>query len=696
MTEMPKLPLQMKKLGGGKQFVLRSAKDLQYIDKIDEALWGAVRVNIDSLNGDRKFLTLIDCDKDGVLLPEEVVKSWHWVRDILIDHSILAEDGDTLPIGVINPDSEEGTKIIEAAKRITSENNSALVDLPAVRTTLTDLASGPLKGDGIISEEAVSDPETAELLRDIITCGGGTPNAGGKTGVNAAALEAFLNSASGYLEWLDGNSNSDNLPFGEETATNYAAMAKLREKIDTYFTYCELVSLNQVNMLRFETNPESMPELDISKREDVAGFISGAPIAQPDPGSKLPLTSDRINPAWRDAATHFADIFKVKILTPDKWQEIKQSFVPYEAYLAGKTGSEVEQLGSDKLRRYLERKEADLLTSIIAEDTELGSVINMFESLEKLVLFRIWFFRFLNNYLSLAELFTPNHPSMIQAGSLIIDGYRMDMCIKVNDPAQHKKMAENSNIRIIYLQVSSLAQPAPLKLAVAVTAACGIKRLFIGKQALFIDDSGKQWDAKIIDTLDAPVTLREIIFQPLIKIRDFIKARIEKFSSASLKNVDTQLAKGATAPPAPSSSSGGMMLLGGGIGIAAVGSSLAYLITALCQPKVWQGLLVVLFLFILIMVIPIIIAGIIRLRNRSLARFLEAAGWAVNPVIRLTRKTGRIFTHPPKLPMREISKQEIYEIKERKDSKILEVILIAAIFLITAVAITLILLSRAA
>lgn len=691
---MSKQALQMKKLGGGRQFVLRSAKDLQYIDKIDEALWGAVRVNIESLNGDRKFLTLIDCDKDGVLLPDEIVRSWHWVRDILIDHSILSENGDTLPIRTVNPESEEGKKIIEAAKRLTSENNSTRVDLPTVRNTLTELASGPLKGDGIISEDAVNDPDTAELLRDIITCGGGMPNAADKSGVNAAALETFLNAAAGYLEWLDGNSNSDNLPFGEETATNYAAMAKLRDKIDTYFTYCELVSLNQVNMLRFETNPENMPELDITKREDVAGFITGAPIAQPDPGTKLPLTSDRINPAWREAATHFADIFKVKILTPDKWLEIKNSFAPYEAYLSGKTGSEVEQLGSDKLRRYLERKEANQLTAIIAEDTELGSIMGMFESLEKLVLFRIWFFRFLNNYLSLAELFTPNQPSMIQAGSLIIDGYRLDMCIKITDHVQHKKMAENANIKIIYLQATRLCQPDPLKLAVAVTAGCSIKRHFIGKQALFIDDSGSQWDAKIIDVLDAPVTIKEIMFQPLGKIRDLIKARFDKFSAASLKNVDTQLAKGAVAPPVTSQASGGMMLLGGGIGIAAVGSSLALLIKTLQDPKVWNGLLIVLLLFLLITITPIIITGIIRFRRRSLARFLEAAGWAVNPVIRLTLRTGRLFTHQPKRPMRELSEQELLDIKRREESKILEVILIAAIILITVVAVILILLSR--
>ena len=506
--------------------------------------------------------------------------------------------------------------------------------------------------------------------------------------MNAASLDSFLASAKSYLEWLDGNSDSDNLPFGEETAANHAAMIAVREKVDAYFTSCELVSLDRINSIRYETSPESMPELDIKDRGNVAKFISDAPIAIPDPGAKLSLLTDRINPAWRGAAVKFAEIFKTKILTPDKWSEIKNSFAPYETYLANKTGGEVEQLGADKLRGYLDEVEANALREIMKHDATLGSEIEKHELLEKLVLFRFWFFRFMNNYVSLAELFDFKKPSMIQAGSLVLDGYRFDMCIRIDNPALHKKMAENANLKIIYLKANRPGHTTILNLAVAVTTGSGIKQHFIGKYALFIDSENLQWEAQITDVLEAPVTIREIMFQPLGKIRDLIKARFDKFSAASLKNVDTQFSKGATAPPpAPPASSGGALLLSGGIGIAAIGGSLAFLIKTLSEPKMWIGIIMVIALFLIITAIPIIIAGIIRFRNRSLARFLEAAGWAVNPVIRLTRKTGRIFTHQPDLPDQSLSKQEKKDLKRKKDSRIFEIVILSAIFLITVVVI---------
>ncbi len=682
---------ELTKLGGGRQFVLRTADDLQFIEQIDEAFWGVVRVQISSLNCDRKFLQLIDTDKDDVILPNEVIKSWYWLRDILLDHAILADPSDVLPLGAINASIPEGMKILEAANTIASNQNRS-VNLEQVRSKLTGLVSGPLKGDGIICEAAVTDPDAAELLRDIISCGGSTNNASGQPGITAAALDAFLASARSYLEWLDGNSDSDNLPFGEETASNHAAMSALKDKIDDYFTTCELISLDRVNAIRFETTPENLPELDITSRQAIADYIASAPLSTPDPSSKLQLMTDRINPAWRDAATKFAEIFKTKILTPDKWNEIKQSFAPYESYLANKTGSEVEQLGADKLRGYLDGTQADTLREVMEHDATLGSEIEKHELLEKLVLFRLWFFRFMNNYVSLAELFAPETPSMIQAGSLVLDGYRFDMCIRVDNPAQHKKMAENANIRVIYLKADKPGEAQPVNLAVAVTTGCGIKRHFIGKYALFIDSEKKQWQAQITDMLDAPVTIREIMFQPLGKIRDLIKSKFEKFSAASMKNVDTQIAKEAAAPvpTQPVGSSGGALLLSGGLGIAAVGGSLAYLIKTLNEPKIWTGLTMVILLFLVITAIPIIIAGIIKFRQRSLARFLEAAGWAINPVIRLTRRTGRLFTHKPQIPDKKLSDEEKKQAKSTHDTKLLEIILLTAIALITLVVVLLI------
>ena len=173
--------LELTKLGGGRQFILRTASDLKFIDQIDEALWGVVRVQVTSLNCDQKFLKLIDKDNDGVILPNEVKASWDWLSEILLDHSILPVIKDSLPIAAINASIPEGKKILEAAEGFT-DNADRSINIETVRNKLTSLFSGPLKGDGIISEAAVSDSEAAELLRDIISCGVGGKNSADQPG----------------------------------------------------------------------------------------------------------------------------------------------------------------------------------------------------------------------------------------------------------------------------------------------------------------------------------------------------------------------------------------------------------------------------------------------------------------------------------------------------------------------------------
>ena len=90
-------------------------------------------------------------------------------------------------------------------------------------------------------------------------------------------------------------------------------------------------------------------------------------------------------------------------------------------------------------------------------------------------------------------------------------------------------------------------------------------------------------------------------------------------------------------------------MLGGGIAIAALGSSFAYVTKALSQVKPVHILLALVGLVVVVL-LPGMIMGICKIRKRDMSVLLEALGWAVNIHMRLNNTLGKLFTHTPPLP----------------------------------------------
>jgi hypothetical protein len=90
-------------------------------------------------------------------------------------------------------------------------------------------------------------------------------------------------------------------------------------------------------------------------------------------------------------------------------------------------------------------------------------------------------------------------------------------------------------------------------------------------------------------------------------------------------------------------------LLGGGLAFAAVGSSLAFIAKTLSEVNPLHLGAVVLALGGIVTLSSGLL-GYLKLRSRDMSALLEAAGWAVNFRMKLTRRLGRLFTHRRELP----------------------------------------------
>ena len=91
------------------------------------------------------------------------------------------------------------------------------------------------------------------------------------------------------------------------------------------------------------------------------------------------------------------------------------------------------------------------------------------------------------------------------------------------------------------------------------------------------------------------------------------------------------------------------MMMGAGVAVAALGSAVAYITKTLSETN---PLAIVLGIVgaVLVVMLPMSIVAILKLRKRDLSAILEGSGWGINARMRLTRKQARFFTERPKYP----------------------------------------------
>jgi hypothetical protein len=125
-----------------------------------------------------------------------------------------------------------------------------------------------------------------------------------------------------------------------------------------------------------------------------------------------------------------------------------------------------------------------------------------------------------------------------------------------------------------------------------------------------------------------------------------------------VSSVDSSIGKGPgdlSAPAAKSSgnqagSGMGGMLAGGGVAIAALSSSFAFISSTLSSVDRVYFLYTAL-VFLLFILVPSLVAGLLKLRKRDISLVLEACGWAINGPMRLNFVLAHFLTGEVLLPV---------------------------------------------
>ena len=656
--------MKFRRIGGSSQLVIESANDFRNAYELDPAHWTLTSIPAKNLLCPAEFLALIPQDASGRIHVKDVRGLLKWVISAVSDLSDFITAAPALRLAALNAEDADGLRAKETAelalKRIGSKNTSAIT-LDQINEFKTLVSNALQNGDGIIPPGPVEDAVTAECIKFAMAAVGSQKDISGADGVGSAELDAFETMLKGFLAWTDeGIAREKELfPYAAATAGLWGKYLAVAADVDDYFESC--------HALVFAGAPDSgsrVPKntFDSNDSSSVKDFFKKAPLAPADPACVLHL-NERVNPNRAGVLAAFFEAFRAAIpgeadaISESEWTAFKAAIAPYGDWTGRKNTDKLDGLDIARLRAVAASKAFENIRAMIAEDAVVSNNVTCCDLVRKVIICQTNLREFLNNFINMEALFSPAKRSFILAGKLVMNGYNFHMCMIVHDVAAHKKIAATSNVCVMYINATTGTAPAvkSMTLAVAVTAGT-MRRLFVGKSGVFYTPDGLIWDAVITDLIQQPVSLKEAILMPFYRIGDIIQNQAEKhfaaktnaFEADVTKGVDSKLA-GGEQPKKEGGLNMPMLIMGGGVGIAALGSSFAFMAKSLQGVSVWRILAVLLGIFIIICA-PFVILSLLKLFRRSLTRFLEANGCALNREMRLTLALGRIFTYVPRIP----------------------------------------------
>jgi len=660
---------QFSRVGGVNRVNLETGADLLALGELDQKLWTALSCPVNGLEIDPKTLTLVDADKDGKIRVNEILDAVKWILSIVKDPNDLVKPNTSMPLSAINDETELGKILLASSKQILKnigkpEATSITVD--ETSDTVAIFAETKFNGDGIIIAESTESEELKTLIGQVVQCEGSVMDRSGIEGISTEQIDAFYTHCQEYSDWQTlAETNSETiLPFGENTAEAFSLFNILKSKIDDYFLRCQLAEFDPVSVDTLNAIIARLEAINNQEFPNCIEEISTFPLSKIEATKPLSLTTG-VNPAWKDQLLKFKELVfgiaknRKSELNENDWQQLILKFDEYKNWMSLKTGEVVEPLGLEIIREILLTNKKDELLALIDDDKKLEEEANNIILVEKLVRFYRDLFTLLNNFVTFSDFYSPNSQAIFQAGSLFFDQRSCDLCIKVSDMAKHNSMAASSGICLVYFDCFSKSRDEKMTIVAAFTDG-DVDNLVVGRNAIFYDKAGNDWDATIIKIIDNPISIRQAFWSPYRKFSKFISKQVEKFAASKDQEVTSAATSKIEKAPAQLTSEPSKaapfdiakfagIFAAIGLAFGAIGGVLASVAKGFFSLIWWKMPLAILGVILCISG-PSMILAWLKLRKRNLAPVLDANGWAINARATVNIAFGATLTHLAKLP----------------------------------------------
>lgn len=648
--------------GGFDQVRLESGADLMNLDKLDQKLWVALACPVSGLEFDKTTLQLIDADKDGRVRVPELITAVKWAGSILKNPQDLLKGSPTLRVDAVNEETPEGKRIVNFAKQILGKKEGDEITIAEAVEAANTFAAKPLNGDGVIPPETAEDEETKSVINDIMACLGADTDVSGKPGVRQPRVDQFFTDAVAYSDWWKRiEEDITVVPLGVETPAAVRAIETVRGKIDDFFARSRLAlfdsrALGALNREEKEYLTLAAKDLSITSAE-----IMCFPLARIHPGGSLPL-GEGLNPAWIDAMALFSHnavkplLGKRTELTESEWVALKAKIAPYQAVMQQKTGLSVEKLGIVRVRQILAGNSMTRLSALIARDKGEEANSRAVVELHKLIHYHRDLVQLCHNFVSFRDFYGRKVKAIFQAGTLYLDQRSCDLCLTVEDSGRHATMAGLAGAYLAYCDCVRKATGEKLQIVAAFTAG-DADNLMVGRNGVFYDRKGRDWDATITKIVDNPISIRQAFWAPYKKIVRMIDELIAKRAAAaedeSITKIETYATSAAAADKSklavkPKFDVGIVAALG--VATSALTTTFALVLGFFKDLPIWRVPLVILAIMLVVSTPSMLIAWL-KLRRRNLGPILDANGWAVNAKAKMNVPFGGSLTQVAALPV---------------------------------------------
>ncbi len=639
------------KAGGVEQVLLRNGADIAALGELDQKLWVALAMPVRGVDFDARTLELIDSDGDGRIRAPEVIEAVRWIAQALKNLDLLLTAGDAVPLSDIRDEA-----LIATAKRLGAQD---CVRLDEVTHALQTFADQPLNGDGVVTPESTSDGALKSLIELITATLGGIPDRSAKAGVDQARAERFFAEAKGLLAWADARSSEAGVPEIAEL------LHGLKPKIDDYFIRCRLAAFDgraAGALNRAEADYLALADQELSLAH---AAIARFPLSLIEKNRALPLVGESLNPVWAAQAIALGEHLGMTSLTEADWAQLQSRFAAHEAWHAAKPTTPLHAIDLARLREVMKLEQP--LLELIASDKHLEAELLSLTAVERMVRYRRDLFRLLSNFVSFSDFYSCKG-AVFQAGTLYLDARMCSLCIEVVDPDRHGALA---GLAATYLAYCDCNRPGGAhKTIVAAFTDGDADNLTVGRNGIFYDRNGQDWDARITKIVSNPISVRQAFWSPYKKLGRLVDEQIGKRAAASdskatdrLETAATTAANADTAKPlAPKKIDVGTVAAIG-VAVGAIGAMISGLFASFFGLGIWMPLGVLAVLGAISG--PSMIMAYMKLRQRNLGPLLDASGWAINGRARINVPFGAALTSVAKLPARaEVARADPYAEKQ--------------------------------
>ena len=659
-------------IGGASRVKITTGEDIAHLDELDPKMWTVLSCPVTGLEIDEKSLAYIDADADGKIRVADVIATSQWLSGAVKNLDVLVEGTDSIDIEHLDQENAAGQKLYKSAKQILENlgKEGTVISLADTKDIAAIFAKTRFNGDGIITEASTDDADEKAAIAAAVAAFGGVADRSGAAGINAEMIENFYKALAEYAAWQAAVVEA---PFGDKTDAAIAAYNALDAKVKDFFMRSKLAAFSPDSAAALDVQTASIASISADNLTGKTEEIAAYPIARITGKPEIDLTA-QVNPAW---SAQF-DLIKTvalegkTVLTEADWAAVGAQFAAYTGWKAAKAGAAVEALGLDAVKKFIEQDKKAALLDLVAQDAALAEEAANIDMVDKFLHILRDFYRLVRNFVTLHDFYDKDKKvsAIFQSGRLIIDQRECRFCMKVSDMGKHNASAATSGMFLVYCDCTTKTKPGKLTIVAAVTVG-EIGDLIVGKNAVYYDNAGLEWDAVITKIVDNPISVAQSFWSPYRRMAKTVENLINKSAAdkdakmmadatAKINAAPAALPAGtdpkaapAAAPPFDIAKFAGIFAAIG-MALGMIGSALVSIFKGL-KAMAWWKLILVFVAIMLVISGPAMVLAWLKLRRRNIAPLLNANGWAVNAASKISIPFGETLTDAAKYPKMKLT-----------------------------------------